>query len=436
MGRDSRSVPTLKSKTCCLTDVPAMQTQDQTTNLAENKSITENTVFAMLIAISVSHLLNDTIQSVIPAIYPILKTSFRLNFTQIGLITLTFQLTASLLQPFVGLYTDHHPKPYSLAIGMTFTLVGLLLLSMARNFPTILCSAALVGMGSSIFHPEASRLARMASGGRHGFAQSIFQVGGNAGTSFGPLLAALIIVPRGQYSVAWFSAVALIAIIVLLNVGHWYKRNLFRIKSGTRSKDRTGEPALSRQRVTLALAVLISLMFSKFFYIASMTNYYTFYLIGKYHLPVQGAQLLLFLFLFSVAAGTMIGGHLGDQFGRKYVIWVSILGVAPFTILLPYANLFWTGALTVVIGLILASAFSAILVYAQELVPGKVGMIAGLFFGFAFGMGGVGSAVLGKLADQTSIYFVFHACSFLPLIGLLTGFLPNLSQVDRAQARY
>ncbi|HEY2122790.1 MAG TPA: MFS transporter [Chthoniobacterales bacterium] len=410
-----------------------MQTQNQATDLEESKNIIEDTVFAVLIAISVSHLLNDTIQSVIPAIYPILKESFHLTFTQVGLITLTFQLTASLLQPFVGLYTDHHPKPYSLAIGMGFTLVGLLLLSMARNFPTILCSAALVGMGSSIFHPEASRLARMASGGRHGFAQSIFQVGGNAGTSFGPLLAAIIIVPRGQYSVAWFSVVALLAIIVLSNVGHWYKRNLFRIKAGARHKDRSGQPTLSRQKVGLALAVLVALMFSKFFYIASMTNYYTFYLIGKFHLSVQAAQVLLFVFLFSVAAGTMIGGHLGDQFGRKYVIWVSILGVAPFTLLLPYANLFWTGALTVVIGLILASAFSAILVYAQELVPGKIGMIAGLFFGFAFGMGGVGSAVLGRLADQTSINFVFHACSYLPLIGLLTGFLPNLSRVERAR---
>jgi MFS transporter, FSR family, fosmidomycin resistance protein len=409
-----------------------MQTQNQPTDLAESKNITENTVFAVLIAISVSHLLNDTIQSVIPAIYPILKGSFHLSFTQVGLITLTFQLTASLLQPFVGLYTDHHPKPYSLAVGMGFTLIGLLVLSMARNFPMILCAAALVGMGSSIFHPEASRLARMASGGRHGFAQSIFQVGGNAGTSFGPLLAALIIVPHGQYSVAWFSVIALLAIIVLSNVGHWYKGNLFRIKTGSRCKDRAGQPSLSRRRVALALSVLIALMFSKFFYIASMTNYYTFYLIGKFHLSVQGAQLFLFLFLFAVAAGTMIGGHLGDQFGRKYVIWVSILGVAPFTLLLPYANLLCTGMLTIVIGLILASAFSAILVYAQELVPGKVGMVAGLFFGFAFGMGGVGSAVLGKLADQTSIYFVFQVCSFLPLIGLLTGFLPNLSYVDRA----
>ncbi len=388
----------------------------------------ENTVFAILIAISVSHLLNDTIQSVIPAIYPILKDSFHLSFTQIGLITLTFQLTASLLQPFVGLYTDHRPQPYSLAVGMGFTLVGLLVLSRASNFPMILCSAGLVGMGSSVFHPEASRLARMASGGRHGFAQSIFQVGGNAGTSLGPLLAAMIIVPRGQHSVGWFSVVALVAIIVLANVGHWYKQNLFRIKDGAHAKDREGLPAMSRTKIAWALAVLISLMFSKFFYLASMTNYFTFYLIGKFHLSVQEAQLHLFLFLFSVAAGTIIGGHLGDRFGRKYVIWGSILGVAPFTLLLPYANLFWTGALTVVIGVILASAFSAILVYAQELMPGKVGTISGLFFGFAFGMAGVGSAALGRLADQTSINFVFLVCSFLPLIGLLTAFLPNLNK--------
>jgi len=403
-----------------------MQSRTETPELPGNQQTAENTVFAVLVAISVSHLLNDTIQSVIPAIYPILKHTFQLNFTQIGLITLTFQLTASLLQPFVGLYTDHRPKPYSLAIGMGFTLVGLLLLATAGNFPMILCSAALVGMGSSIFHPEASRLARMASGGRHGFAQSIFQVGGNAGTSLGPLLAALIIVPRGQYSVGWFSAVALVAIIVLANVGHWYKRNLFRVKVGAHSRGRQGHPVASRKRVVWALAVLMTLMFSKFFYLSSMTNYFTFYLIGKFHLSVQSAQMHLFLFLFSVAAGTIVGGHLGDRFGPKYVIWGSILGVAPFTLLLPYANLFWTGALTVVIGLILASAFSAILVYAQELVPGKVGLVAGLFFGFAFGMGGIGSAVLGRLADQTSIDFVFLVCSFLPLIGLLTAFLPDL----------
>ena len=408
-----------------------MQTQKEATELTGKQNAAENTVFAVLVAISISHLLNDTIQSVIPAIYPILKDSFRLNFTQIGLITLTFQMTASLLQPFVGLYTDHRPKPYSLATGMGFTLVGLLLLSRAANFSMILCSAALVGMGSSVFHPEASRLARMASGGRHGFAQSIFQVGGNAGTSLGPLLAALIIVPRGQTSVGWFAVVALVAIIVLWNVGHWYKRNLFRLKVGAHSRHREGQPAMSRKRVVWALAVLIALMFSKFIYLSSMTNYFTFYLIGKFHLSVPAAQIHLFLFLFSVAAGTIIGGHLGDRFGRKYVIWGSILGVAPFTLLLPYANAFWTGALTVVIGLILASAFSAILVYAQELVPGRVGMISGLFFGFAFGMAGIGSAVLGRLADQTSISFVFQVCSFLPFIGLLTAFLPNLGKQAR-----
>jgi len=406
-----------------------MQTQkDAATELTNNQKTAQDTVFAVLIAISVSHLLNDTIQSVIPAIYPILKQSFNLNFTQIGLITLTFQMTASLLQPFVGLYTDHRPKPYSLAIGMGFTLVGLLMLSRAANFPMILVSAALVGMGSSVFHPEASRLARMASGGRHGFAQSIFQVGGNAGTSLGPLLAAMIIVPRGQASVGWFAVVALVAIIVLSNVGHWYKINLFRLKVGTHPHQREGHPANSRKTVVWALAVLIALMFSKFIYLSCMTNYFTFYLMGKFHLSVQEAQLHLFLFLFSVAAGTIIGGHLGDRFGRKYVVWGSILGVAPFTLLLPFANLFWSGALTVVIGLILASAFSAILVYAQELVPGKVGMISGLFFGFAFGVAGIGSAILGRLADETSINFVFVVCSFLPFIGLLTAFLPDLNK--------
>jgi MFS transporter, FSR family, fosmidomycin resistance protein len=411
-----------------------MQTQKDAAEPTITPKAAENTVFAVLIAISVSHLLNDTIQSVIPAIYPILKQSFQLSFTQIGLITLAFQLTASLLQPFVGLYTDHRPKPYSLAIGMTFTLVGLIILSRASNFPVILCSAALVGMGSSIFHPEASRLARMASGGRHGFAQSIFQVGGNAGTSLGPLLAAIIIVPNGQHSVGWFSVVALLAIVVLYNVGHWYKGNLGRLKPPTQSKGREDHPVGTRKGVVWALAILIALMFSKFFYLSSMTNYFTFYLIGKFHLSVQGAQLHLFLFLFSVAAGTIIGGHLGDRFGRKYVIWGSILGVAPFTLALPYASLIWTDALIVAIGLILSSAFSAILVYAQDLVPGKVGLVSGLFFGFAFGMGGIGSAVLGGLADHTSINFVFLVCSFLPLIGLLTAFLPDQGGAGRRGA--
>jgi FSR family fosmidomycin resistance protein-like MFS transporter len=405
-----------------------METQSKATGLAEGRHPAENTVFAVLVAISFSHLLNDTIQSVIPAIYPILKTSFHLNFTQIGLITLTFQLTASLLQPFVGLYTDHRPKPYSLAIGMGFTLVGLLLLSKANNFAMILCSAALVGMGSSIFHPEASRLARMASGGRHGFAQSFFQVGGNAGSSLGPLLAALIIVPGGQPSVAWFSLAALLAIGVLWKVGVWYRHNMNRIKGRSHARGKGGHPILSKGRILLALSVLITLIFSKFFYLTSMTNYYTFYLIGRFHVSVQTAQIYLFLFLAAVAAGTIIGGPFGDRFGRKYVIWISILGVAPFTLLLPYADLFWTAVLTLIIGVILASAFSAILVYAQELVPGKVGMIAGLFFGFAFGMAGIGSAVLGRLADHTSVEYVFHVCSFLPLLGLLTGFLPDIER--------
>jgi FSR family fosmidomycin resistance protein-like MFS transporter len=376
---------------------------------------------------SFCHLLNDTIQSLIPAIYPILKASFHLSFTQIGLITLIFQLTASLLQPFVGLYIDHRPKPYSLAIGMGLSLVGLIMLSVTTNFPMILVSVTMVGMGSSIFHPEASRITRMASGGRHGFAQSLFQVGGNAGTSFGPLLAYLVIVPHGQSSVAWFAILALLAVIVLINVGNWY-RHLFQTKARSHSINSGDRIKLSPGKVTFSLAILVTLVFSKYFYLASMTNYYTFYLIHKFQLPVKNAEIFLFIFLFAVAAGTIIGGPISDRFGQKYVIWVSILGVAPFTLLLPYANLFWTAVLTVVIGVILASAFPTILVYAQELVPGKVGVISGLFFGLVFGMGGIGSAALGNLADHTSITYVYHVCSFLPLIGLLTGFLPNLER--------
>jgi FSR family fosmidomycin resistance protein-like MFS transporter len=403
-----------------------MQTQFQDT--VEHQNRAENTVFAILLAISFSHLLNDTIQSLIPAIYPVLKNSFHLNFTQIGLITLTFQCTASLFQPFVGLYTDRRPKPYSLAIGMGFTLIGLVLLSVAGNFPTILVSAALVGLGSSIFHPEASRLARMASGGKHGLAQSIFQVGGNAGSSAGPLLAALIIVPKGQSSIAWFSVVALVAIIILSIVGKWYAENLYRIPTKSSAKRKPGQALLSKQRIVFSLAILIALIFSKYFYLVSLSNYFTFYLINKFHLGIQTAQIYLFLFLFAVAAGTIIGGPVGDKIGRKYVIWASILGVAPFTIALPYADLFWTGVLVVIIGVILASAFSVIIVYAQELVPGKTGLIAGIFFGTAFGMAGIGSAVLGRLADWTSIDFVYSVCSFLPLIGLLAAFLPNLDR--------
>jgi FSR family fosmidomycin resistance protein-like MFS transporter len=390
------------------------------------KALAEQTVFSILFAISFSHMLNDTIQSLIPAIYPVVKDSFQLNFTQIGLITLTYQLTASILQPFVGFYTDKRPQPYALVVGMSFTLLGLVSLSMAANFHLILLSVGLVGIGSAIFHPEASRMAHLASGGRRGMAQSLFQVGGNAGSSVGPLLAALIIVPYGQSSVAWFSVIALMAIVVLWNVGGWYKRKSLLPKVKSIANISEIHPLLSRQKVIFAILILMVLTFSKYIYMAGMTSYFTFYLMDKFDLSVQSAQIHLFIFLFSVAAGTFIGGPLGDRFGRKYVIWGSILGVAPFTLLLPHANLFWTSILTVCIGLIISSAFSAILVYAQELVPGKVGMIAGLFFGFAFGMAGIGSAVLGKLADLTSISYVFQVCAFLPLIGLLTGFLPNI----------
>ncbi|MEO6872234.1 MAG: MFS transporter [Chthoniobacterales bacterium] len=381
------------------------------------------TVLAVLFAISFSHLLNDSIQSLIPAIYPLLKTSFHLSFVQVGLITLAFQMTASILQPFVGLFTDRRPQPFSLACGMGITLCGLALLSRAWSFGVVVAAAALVGMGSSIFHPESSRVAHLASGGRHGLAQSIFQVGGNAGSSLGPLLAALIVVPYGQKSVLWFALPALLGITILSGVGRWYRDHLAEAKA--RPSAHIELPKITR-RVWFALFVLGVLIFSKYFYLASLTSYYTFYLIQKFHLSVQGAQYHLFLFLFSVAVGTVIGGPVGDRYGRKLVIWISILGVAPFTIALPHANLIWTSILTVLIGLILASAFSAILVYAQELVPGKVGLISGLFFGLAFGMAGIGSAVLGEVADRTSIAYVFHLCSFLPLIGLLTAFLPNV----------
>jgi FSR family fosmidomycin resistance protein-like MFS transporter len=391
------------------------------------------TVLAILFAISFSHLLNDTIQSLIPAIYPILKTSFHLSFVQVGLITLAFQMTASILQPFVGLYTDRYPKPYSLAWGMGLTLGGLILLSHATHYGMIIAAAALVGIGSSIFHPESSRVAHLASGGRHGFAQSLFQVGGNAGSSLGPLLAALIVVPHGQASVLWFALIALLGIAVLTWVGIWYRNHLAEARASSPSVATPRLPVT--RRVRFALAILGALIFSKYFYLASLTNYYTFYLIHKFHLSVQGAQFHLFLFLFAVALGTILGGPVGDRYGRKLVIWISILGVAPFTIALPHANLLWTGVLTMVIGVILASAFSAILVYAQELVPGKVGLIAGLFFGLAFGMAGIGSAVLGELADRTSIDYVFRLCSFLPLIGLLTAFLPDTPPAQRTADR-
>lgn len=389
----------------------------------------EGTVYSILAAISFSHMLNDMIQSLLPAIYPILKTNYHLDFAKIGLITLTTQLTASLLQPLIGLFTDKRPKPYSLPFGMGFTLCGLTLLSMASNYAFILISAGLIGLGSAVFHPESSRVARMASGGQHGLAQSVFQVGGNFGTSLGPLLAAFIVLPHGQHSIVWFTLAALTAIILLSNVGRWYKQR--ESMRGPRAKKTVINPDLSPRRVAISLGVLIALMFSKFFYLSSLNSYYTFFLITKFHVPVLSAEIHLFVFLGAVAAGTIIGGPVGDRIGRKYVIWVSILGVLPFTLLLPYANLFWTGILSVIIGVILSSAFSAIVVYAQELMPGRVGAISGLFFGLAFGLGGIGAALLGKLADHTDIYFVYQLCAFLPAIGLLTGFLPNLDQRRR-----
>jgi FSR family fosmidomycin resistance protein-like MFS transporter len=365
-------------------------------------------------------------QSLLPAIYPILKSSYSLDFTQIGLITLTYQLTASLLQPVIGLYTDKKPQPYSLPIGMGFTLAGLLALSMAGHFSSLLAAAAAMGIGSAVFHPESSRVARMASGGQHGLAQSLFQVGGNTGSATGPLLAAFIVLPRGQGSVALFSVVALLGMVVLARVGAWYQR--VRQEHTRKVAAKHAQPMLSRGKIIGSLAILGALIFSKYFYLASLVSYYTFYLISRFQLSVQSAQIYLFIFLGAVAAGTIIGGPVGDRIGRKYVIWVSILGVLPFTLALPHANLFWTAVLSVIIGLILASAFSAILVYAQELIPGRVGMISGLFFGFAFGMGGLGAAALGRLADATSITTVYEVCAYLPAIGILTAFLPNLDR--------
>ncbi|WP_186031191.1 MFS transporter [Burkholderia gladioli] len=389
------------------------------------------TNYPVLGAISFSHLLNDMIQSLILAIYPMLKANFALSFAQIGLITLTYQITASLLQPLIGLYTDKRPLPFSLPVGMGFTLSGLLLMSAAPSFGVLLVAAALVGCGSSVFHPESSRVARMASGGRHGLAQSLFQVGGNAGSSLGPLLAALVIIPHGQHSIAWVSVAALVAIVVLAQIGRWYQRQPAPRKKSAGERHAT----LSRRQVWLALGVLMLLVFSKYFYLASITSYFTFYLIDKFHLGVQAAQLHLFIFLAAVAAGTVIGGPIGDRIGRKWVIWVSILGVAPFTLALPHVNLFWTSVLSVIIGVVLASAFSAIIVYAQELIPGKVGMVAGLFFGLAFGMGGVGAVVLGDIADATSVAFVYQICAFLPLIGVLTVFLPDVEGRKAAKQR-
>jgi FSR family fosmidomycin resistance protein-like MFS transporter len=402
-----------------------MKTQTQTATAIATATTATSSTMAVLFALSFSHLLNDAIQALIPAIYPLLKATYALTFTQIGLITLTFQMVGSVFQPVIGFYTDKHPKPYSLAIGMGITLTGLIVLAFSPSYHMVILAAGMVGMGSAIFHPEASRMARLASGGRHGFAQSLFQVGGNAGTAFGPLLAAWFIVPRGQRYILCFTVLPFLGMIILTRIGNWYAHKLAE-SHGKKAHVTHHHYKASKGKIAFCLAILMTLMFSKFFYLASMTNYYTFYLIDKFGLTVPGAQMYLFLFLFAVALGTIIGGPVGDRIGRKQVIWISILGMAPFALLLPFANLFWTAVLSVIIGLIMASAFPAILVYATELLPGKVGTIAGLFFGFAFGMAGIGSAVLGKLADATSIIFVMKCCSFLPLIGLLTGFLPNL----------
>ena len=388
-----------------------------------------NTTLAILVSLSFCHLLNDMNQSLVPAIYPILKQSYNLDFGQIGLITLAFQLTASMLQPVVGMATDKRPTPFSLPVAMGISLAGLLLLSVASSYHMILIAAAMVGMGSSVFHPESSRVARMASGGRYGFAQSLFQLGGSSGSAIGPLLAAFVVVPHGQSSIAYFSAAALLAIVVLTNVSLWYARHPAMVaRRGRRAPAAIPASPLPRGKVIGAIAVILVLLFSKNVYTASLSSYYTFYLIQKFQLTVQNAQYMLFAFLGAVAVGTFAGGPIGDRFGRKPVIWFSILGAFPFALMLPYADLMWTGILSVVIGLILASAFSAIIVYAQELLPGRIGLVAGMMFGFSFGLGGLGAAALGRIADVTGIETVYRVCSFLPLIGLLTALLPNIEQ--------
>jgi FSR family fosmidomycin resistance protein-like MFS transporter len=392
------------------------------------------TRFNVLGAISFSHFLNDMMQSMIVAIYPLLKGEFLLSFAQIGVISLTYQMCASVLQPVIGVYTDQHPKPYSLSVGMGFTLIGIVIMAFAPNYASVLTAAALIGTGSAIFHPESSRIARLASGGRHGLAQSIFQVGGNAGGAMGPLLAAWIIVPHGQSSLAWFTLAALLAIVVLANVGAWYKRQHLDRTGGSRSPAAVLGP-VSARRVAWSIGILVTLVFSKYFYVASITNYYSFYLIEKFHVSMQSAQIYLFVFLLGMALGTLFGGPIGDRIGRKRVIWVSILGVAPFTMVLPFVDLTWTCILSFVIGLILSSAFSAIVVFAQELMPGKVGAVSGLFFGFAFGIGGIGAAVLGGLADRHGIEFVYRICAYLPLLGMVAAFLPNIEHRDGAPQR-
>ena len=398
-------------------------------------SAAPGTAVTVLAAISVCHMLNDVIQSLIMAIYPMLKENLSLDFGQIGLITFTFQFTASVLQPVVGYFTDRYPTPYSLVLGMASSLIGLILVAFASSYALVLAAVALIGMGSSVFHPESSRVARLASGGRHGLAQSVFQVGGNFGTALGPLLAAFIVLPYGQRTIVWFSLVALIGMALLAAIGAWYGKTLKLNNGEAPGKEREAIAELSNRKVATSIAILMALTFSKNFYLVSITSFYIFYLIHTFALPVQSAQLYLFLFLGSVAAGTVIGGPIGDRIGARRVIWWSILGVLPFTLALPYVGLFWTAILSVIIGLILASAFPAIVVYAQGLTPGRVGMVAGLFFGLAFGFAGIGAAFLGWLADRTGIEFVYHVCAFLPAIGLLAAFLPETAKPRRTTAR-
>ncbi|WP_315974728.1 MFS transporter [Pseudomonas sp. 7P_10.2_Bac1] len=408
------------------TTTPAATTSPSSSPSAPASSQSSPLVMRVIAACALAHLINDLIQAVLPSIYPMLKANYNLSFTQIGLITLTFQLTASLLQPGVGYYTDRHPKPWLLPAGMVCTLIGILMLAFVGSFASILIASALIGIGSSTFHPETSRVARLASGGRYGLAQSTFQVGGNAGSAFGPLLAAAIVIPYGQGNVAWFGLFAAFAILILFGLSRWYRHhlNLFKLKQGS-----VATHGLSKKHVTGALVVLALLVFSKYFYMSSFTSYFTFFLIKKFDLSVASSQLYLFLFLGAVAAGTFFGGPIGDKIGRKAVIWFSILGAAPFSLALPYVDLFWTGILSMIIGFILASAFSAIVVYAQELVPGNVGMIAGVFFGLMFGFGGIGAALLGHLADIHGIEYVYSLCSYLPLLGILTILLPSTKKI-------
>lgn len=383
------------------------------------------TAYPILFSIAIAHLLNDLLQAIIPASYPILKENYNLSFTQIGLITFSYQMAASILQPLVGYYTDKRPKPYSQLVGMSFSLVGMVALAFANSFPLLILSVVFVGIGSSIFHPEASRIAFLASGGKRGLAQSIFQLGGNAGTAIGPLLVAMIVVPNSQRYIVWFVLVAIVALVVLSKIAKWYQSHLI-LKANKNSP--ISLPDISKRKTYISVVVLLVIIFSKFFYSASISSYFTFYLMDKFQLSIRDAQFYLFLYLAACAVGTLIGGPLGDKFGRKYVIWFSILGAAPFTLLLPFVDLFWTGVLSVVIGTIISSAFPAILVYAQELLPKNLGMVSGLFYGFAFGMGGLGSALLGNLADHTSIEYVYQICAFLPLIGMIAVFLPNLKK--------